>query len=786
MQLNRAGKRVRLGWLGYRNASYVAVVAGLVLSIFSPVGSTATASGYAVVEGSPVASATPGLPDGRVYEMVSPADKHGNEAGSGTAPFETGGRNQFGVASADGDAVLFEGTGPMGESPWGNSLWFVATKNVGNHGWSTRALLPRQVQNLSLLSTKNYYYIDPSPDLSHAAVEPIEGSLVALPNEECGYRMYLAGPDPFIEPAWLEQPGAGLASPVEVCAAGGASGTPVGGNADFSTVYFTYPGTLLPEDASRAPHATGEAWGLYEYSEGVLHEAGILPDGSLSPFGAVPAASSHGRNREGNEVSSDGSRLFFVSPDPASCEQNNDCATDPPELYVHESGTRTVLVSKDTLLPEVGGLEAAAPTGVLPMSNPSNQISGELSSSYVFASPDGSQAFFKSGDPLTPLAAETSPGTEPKTYDLDVTTGTLTYLPGVQGEIIAVDSDGSALAFIRPEDGGEPAQLEMWVASATGGAIIPVAQLPEPAGTVPEARMSDEGSVLVFQTAERLSPSFNASGEEEIYRYDLATNSLGCISCAPRGVAPRGNATMSALYRDESEGGHEGTPVPVDERGISSDGDRVFFETPTPLVPEDSNTNSPEQRISETGYGPQGRDVYEWENGVVYLISTGQSTRNSYLLGSSENGNDVFFATAQSLVPEDTDGGYDVYDARVPRPEDTPAPPATPCEGSSCQATASAPAAPAISTSASFSGLGNVVPEAMASKSASPTPTPAKKCKKGYVKKKGRCVKHRSKKTTKAASKPLTLGRAFITGAILGTLVTAFAVTLTHEGSATR
>lgn len=47
----------------------------------------------------------------------------------------------------------------------------------------------------------------------------------------------------------------------------------------------------------------------------------------------------------------------------------------------------------------------------------------------------------------------------------------------------------------------------------------------------------------------------------------------------------------------------------------------------------------------------QRRDVYERENGVVHLVSTGTSTRDSFLLASSESGYGVFFATARSLVP---------------------------------------------------------------------------------------------------------------------------------------
>jgi hypothetical protein len=112
-------------------------------------------------------------------------------------------------------------------------------------------------------------------------------------------------------------------------------------------------------------------------------------------------------------------------------------------------------------------------------------------------------------------------------------------------------------------------------------------------------------------------------------------------------------------------------------------------------------------------------------------------------LGSSENGNDVFFATAESLVPADTDGGYDVYDARVPRPEDNPPASAVPCEGSVCQGPPSLQSPLAAPASSTFSGVGNAAPEVVspAPVSVKKTSPPVRACKRGYVKKKGKCVK---------------------------------------------
>src|ERR1700733_10568517 len=550
----------------------------------------ATAGAYATIEGPPVFSTAPGLPDGRVYELVSPADKNGNEAGGSTGASNTGAKNHYGYASPDGDGGLYEGTGPMGVSPWGNSLWFVSTKNNGGAGWSTHALMPRELTNERLLQSKaSVFYIDPSQDLSHALLEA--GHLGPQANESCSGSMFLVGSDPLVAGVWVERPSPGLAT-VESCGEQGAAGAPVGGTPDFSTVYFTVPGTLLGEDAARSVHAVGgDAWGLYEDTEGVLREAGVLPDGSLSPFGAVPAASGHGRNVAGNEVSAEGSRLFFVSPDPASCEENgnggeNDCVSDPPELYMREDAQRSVLVSRDELLGEPGGVPVASPGGIVQMANlsnqPGSQAEGVAGGSFVFASVDGSRAFFQSTVPLTQAAVEDSPGAEAKTYEFDAATGSVVFLPGVRGEILAVDGDGSAMAFLSPEGGGQPARLSLWSAAAGGGGVVtPVVVLPEANPLVPETRLSADGSVLVFQTRERLSASFNSGGVEQIYRYDVAANSLGCVSCDPPGVTPRGHAELSILLTDEERGlvatTYEPTRVSLDERGISGDGGRIFL-----------------------------------------------------------------------------------------------------------------------------------------------------------------------------------------------------------------
>jgi hypothetical protein len=750
----------------------------------------ASANADATIAPPPIFSTAPGLPDNRVYEQVSPTDKNGNDAGASTNTVVAyGGLDHYALAALDGNGVLFEGSGPMGETAAGYNLYFEAQRSAT--GWSTRAIMPRaQASTGTIGGTLNVqpHYVDPSSDLSHVMFLANSGSFA--PNSSAcdgEHQLYLSGPDrfvavsgpdPFVAATWLDRPV--ISNPIEACGGGiggeAAEGDPVGGTPDFSTVYFTYPGTLLPEDElpkgdSRAEHVTNtesyveqtEPWGFYEYSGGVLSEAGVLPDGSLDPFGAVPAASGHGRAITGNQIADEGKRAFFVSPDPASCGNGNNCGAgeDPPELYVRENGEKTVLVSRDTLLPQVNGLPAPAPDGALGFTGSTQYVFSGLNTSFVYASPDGSQAFFQSSDCLTKAALIGGVcGGGVKTYDFDVETSALTYLPGVVGQIVTSDQNGSSFAFVSPEAGAEEAELDLW-SGPGGGTVTPITQMNgKPMGVfngvgadVRVARMSSDGSVVVFMTRLLLPGHLNSGTElEQIYRYDVADNTLGCVSCAPAGVAPTSNAEMSVLEANERGAGLDIETGLVDERGISSDGSRIFFDTADPLVPQATNTGATIFNRFTNSVEPQGRNVYEWENGTVYLLSGGKSSRSSFFLDNSENGEDVFFATTEGLVPGDTDGAYDVYDARIPHPGDNPPPAAVPCEGSVCQGPPNVPSPLTPPASATFSGLGNIAPELAAKPAAKPKPK-ATKCKKGFVKKKNKCVKAKNKgKKAKKAS----------------------------------
>jgi hypothetical protein len=135
---------------------------------------------------------------------------------------------------------------------------------------------------------------------------------------------------------------------------------------------------------------------------------------------------------------------------------------------------------------------------------------------------------------------------------------------------------------------------------------------------------------------------------------------------------------------------------------MTSDGSKIFFQSPDALVPEDLNSDTPPG-------GPFGflgtADVYEWQNGNVSLISDGVSP-GSTLGSTTPSGNDVTFTTTGQLVPQDLDGFSDIYDARVNGGITPPVIP-PPCQGDGCKPPPSTLPPGSTPGSDGFTGPGN-------------------------------------------------------------------------------
>jgi hypothetical protein len=307
---------------------------------------------------------------------------------------------------------------------------------------------------------------------------------------------------------------------------------------------------------------------------------------------------------------------------------------------------------------------------------------------FAYGSADGKTVIFQSVDALAAGAPNDS---TQKAYRYDVATDAVSYLPGVGGStVLAASDDDRRFLF------GDSTHIAVWdegtiktlasVALSYGQALVP-------------ARATASGSVFLFST-QGLIPGFNSGGMNQVYRYDLAQDKLSCVSCPPDGIVPSGDArlTNDDLLSPQPDG------ALVADRGMSDDGRRVFFDTPDALVPRDANGR---------------RDVYEWTPSGVSLISSGRSQQNSFLLDSGASGNDVFFATAEDLVPGDTDSSYDVYDARV-NGGFKKVEAAAPCAGDGCQGSMSEALSLPTPASVGFSGAGNEQSAGATTRSAAP------------------------------------------------------------------
>ena len=183
-----------------------------------------------------------------------------------------------------------------------------------------------------------------------------------------------------------------------------------------------------------------------------------------------------------------------------------------------------------------------------------------------------------------------------------------------------------------------PGWAETVGAAQQGG--ITTGPIVEPSRTTPD------GSVLVFESHAGLT-SYDSQGNNEIYRYDEDDQNLVCVSCNPTGAPPTNSPDETLLATDSAA-----SPTAASTRiaNMTDDGSAVFFMSSDPLVVQDTDGL---------------RDVYEWKQGRVSLISYGHSATREWLYGMTPDGHDVFFTSNEGLTPQKGAGTAAIYDARV-------------------------------------------------------------------------------------------------------------------------
>jgi hypothetical protein len=583
------------------------------------------------------------LPDRRAYELVSPADKSGADGGPGVG------------SSQNGERFAYYTLGLAPGAPQTVGLWnsYVALREL--NGWVSRPMLPAiGYPNIGNEGTA------PPADFSKDLSKSISLSRGVLAEAAAGnvFTTDLNGSE-----TWVTRP----APNVAVGAI--AEKAYAGRSADASHIFF--------ESSQPFTNQAGvQGSQVWEWVDGRVRLASVLPDGTSPPSGAQVGDGSNGLVGEGT-----GFNGFLPQPDAVS-EDGNRVFFQAGSLYVRESGATTRGLSLSQRAGSVG--------------HPSNGV-------FIGASADGNVAVFRSSDQLTDDATPNG-----GLYAFDLRTGVLRFLSsgaadpnGAQVEGMSlVSRDGSRVYFVASSvlvpGKGVAGGHNLYVANASG--VHYIATLgnddaqdwsvgPITAGRT--TRATRDGRYLVFQSYEQLTGRDNG-GRETIYLYDDAQGTITCVSCGGAGHAVAGDASIFANPVPR-QGGllivQVGRP-----RTITDDGSRIYFQTTDALVPEDVNPVA---------------DVYEYrrDSGQVALISAGTGARASEILDNTPDGRDVFFMTRDSLLKRDIDGGgRDIYDARVdggfPDPPDP-----VPCAGDACQAMPGAPPAPlAPSTDARASG----------------------------------------------------------------------------------
>jgi hypothetical protein len=705
----------------------------------------------------------PYLPDCRAYEMVSP-------------PFKDGAPNmQVRAVSNDGSRVIasslgaFAGTegdpidhiqGAVYEFARSGSGWVAssvtppASLSPGARFFGASADATRVLWEV-LGSSKSVYSLD-------VDVREADGSFVKV------------GP---------------LVAPVAGPPAGNIGGEkesgldPAGASKDLSHVLFRIeagdPALLWPGDTT-TPGTSGSS--LYEYvGTGNAHPmlVGVNEEGHLISDceTMIGSALLEGGGDAYNAVSVSGETVFFT----ALGRNVNNCeaakvAPEVSELYARLDQLQSVTISE----PSHGQCAEC--------NTPATVAEGRRPAVFQGASEDGSKAFFLTeqelfkGDTATNLYEYDF--NNPKGEKIVRVSGGSSEVQGVarvsedgshvyfvaKGVLAGVNAEGKSPVsgannlYVFERDAAYPVGHTAFIATLSSETQAELKTAEEPCTVLSgeekeecenratrkfrerneadqsDWRQSDErgvqatpdGRFLVFGSVADLTPG-DTSIEGQVFEYDSLREKLVRVSIGAEGYPDGGaNANANGSFIFGQDYAEQSLPTaPSTGLAVSADGAHVLFSSPGALT-----------KGAETAAAAEAASVYEYhsvgsiENGNVYLISDGTNAFSAEMFGLDASGADAFFKTVDPLLPQDVDTHFDIYDARVDGGFPAPVAPAA-CEGEPCQGALSAPPSFGAPGSATVSGSGNLTP--------TPTPVTPKpkpkpvKCKKGFVKKHGRC-----------------------------------------------
>ena len=229
-----------------------------------------------------------------------------------------------------------------------------------------------------------------------------------------------------------------------------------------------------------------------------------------------------------------------------------------------------------------------------------------------------------------------------------------------------------------------------------------------------------DGHVLAFASKASVTEDDEDGGHRDAFRYDAEEETLIRISKAAAGGSDNGPYDVTVNPVPE---GFKGTEHNFGEatRWASEDGQTIAFATEEALLPADADGAA---------------NPYAWHGGQLGASFASVNEPPAV----SPTGTQVAFGTSAPLLPQDEDSAKDVYLAREGGGFPLPVAPTVcdPLQEGSCRQGAPAPLGPPSPATAAFSGPGNAKAPA--------------RCRKGQVKRRGKCVK-KARKARKRADK---------------------------------
>src|ERR1700722_19954124 len=644
------------------------------------------------------------LLDGRAWELVSPAEKHGALIFGLEKPFRAPVQ-----ASLDGRAVTYAAFSPTESAPagYGTVEQVVSRRGGGAAGWSSHDISPPHSAPTGITVGAEYQVF--SQDLSSGLLElsgESEAPLSGQASERTPYEARVICEAPAADGCYMPLVSGEVGEDKDV-----PPGTVFGGSVRSVGESPDARHVVLRSSVQLTETPTEDHQELYEWSGDEagsqrLQLVSLLPEdeGGAPVAGGAVALGNKPRELVSsgvNPISADGSRIFWT--------------------------TGGALYMRDTVKGETIRLDVAQP-GV---------TGGAAGPLFETASVDGSRAFFTDAQRLT--AGSSKRGAD--LYECEL--------------VISAGRDSCVLHDLTPEGAGGPSEVQnlvlgasedgsyvYFVANGVLGASIPpgvkhgACRSESSAPTTCNLYVSHDGEVkfaatlsnedeldwggennehTIYRLTARVSPdgrfaafmSFRSltgydnrdvrrdKADAEVFEYDAQTSSLVFASCNPIGARPAGRevSTFSSLtpgaanlaavsgivgwaYGDGS-GVAADLPAGVAIGAVSEslylprvlfDSGRLFFYSGDALVPLDTNGEEDVYEFEPGGVGScsVGSSAFQvGVDGCVALVSSGTSSEESGFLDASGSGDDVFFLTGERLVGEDRDTALDVYDARV-------------------------------------------------------------------------------------------------------------------------